>query len=81
MNTAESTNTNILKKVYAETSKVACEIFQKKVRHQLGRFRSFITWNYLKNVLTENIKVKEITTYKHVLTLHMRLKIENKSIC
>ena len=30
MNTTESTNTNIFKKVYAETSKVACEIFQKR---------------------------------------------------
>ena len=43
------------------------------MRHQLGRFLSFITWNYLKNMLTENIKVKEITRYKHFLTLHMRL--------
>ena len=29
MNTTETTNTNIFEKVYAETSKVACEIFQK----------------------------------------------------
>ena len=30
MNTIESTNTNIFKNIYAETSKVAREIFQKK---------------------------------------------------
>ena len=41
MNTTESTNTNMFKKVYAETSKVACEIFQKRrVINQGGFFPS-----------------------------------------
>ena len=50
MNTTESTDTNIFKKVYAETSKVACEIFQKgassikKVSflHNLKSFKEYV---------------------------------------